>query len=201
MKLTKENFLEHFDKGEVFYIAGQQKIDKCFPIKTADLYTNGGAFTVDRKVINFSREHLVLNSMRNVLRDDTFTTYDEACTRMRVNFIELIDHYNRHQFTNNPIKVICILFVMFLSISAGAQSVYTTLSKGPTGYRIHDSIVPLRNPDTINVKYVRIQNKRSVTVVKVARIIMQSVPWGDTRFYYLSGKRIWNLLDYEEVNQ
>lgn len=34
-----------------------------------------------------------------------FTTYEEACIEMKKMCLNTIDHYNKHQLKNNPIKV------------------------------------------------------------------------------------------------
>lgn len=106
MKLTKENFLEYFDSGKRFFIANQTKVDTCYPIKTENTYKNSGCFTIDQRVITFSRLHLIFNDYaRDVLSNSVYTTYEEATEQMRTQFLRLIEHYNRHEFKNCPVQV------------------------------------------------------------------------------------------------
>jgi hypothetical protein len=107
MKLTKENFLQHFDTGQKFYVANQTKIDVCYPIQSAEFTGNHAAFSVSTRIISFSREHLYLEThyLRDIFAGSCFTTIEEAKEVMRIAFCGLIEHYNKHEFKDTPIRV------------------------------------------------------------------------------------------------
>ena len=45
------------------------------------------------------------NHNYNLKSGNISTTYEECCARQRIICLNLIDHYNHHQFKNNPIII------------------------------------------------------------------------------------------------
>jgi hypothetical protein len=107
MKLTKDN-LHELVQGQRIWVA------KSFEMP--DYYTYVGL--IESRVSKDYSHHIFANESGECISiyqkhpdndyrlraGNIFTTYEECVEKMRINCLQTIDHFNRHQLKNNPIN-------------------------------------------------------------------------------------------------
>jgi len=113
MKITRDN-INDLEIGQQIFEAhwGFRMIGKtiylgvhetCPIIKSKKhiFFNNSNSFSIYADMKNVSR-----SGLHEKIRDEAlYTTYEEACTKSREWALACIDHYNSHDFKENPIIV------------------------------------------------------------------------------------------------
>jgi len=92
-----------------FFIATQTGVIKCLPLRAGTAAGDAGRkeywyFERGNGLDKFYADYMV--GIGSELDEGVvFSDYDEAAEKMRVLFLEFIEHFNKHEFNDNPVVV------------------------------------------------------------------------------------------------